>query len=253
VMRTRDGRSVFVKAAVDDDTAVWLRAEHRIYANVEGSFLPNLLAWSDDEQPMLVLEDLSQAAWPPPWTDELVERVLAMLREVALTAPPPGLDSLVSFKDDLTNWPVVADDPEPLLSLGLCSRPWLEHALPTFIAAEAACVLEGDALVHFDVRSDNVCFAGQRTLLIDWNQAVVGNAVIDIAGWLPSLHAEGGPPPEQILPEAPEAASLVSGFFAARAGLPQIERAPRVREVQLFQLRTALPWAGRALGLPPLA
>jgi hypothetical protein len=252
VMRTRDDRSVFVKAAVDDDTAAWLRAEHRIYANVEASFLPTVVAWADEESPMLVLEDLSQAMWPPPWTDELVERVLVMLREVAATAPPPGLDSLASFKDDLTNWPVVAEDPEPLLALGVCSRPWLGEALPELIAAEAACPLAGDALVHFDVRSDNVCFAGRRTLLVDWNQAVVGNPVIDIAGWLPSLHAEGGPPPEEILPGAPEAAALVSGFFAARAGLPAIERAPRVREVQLFQLRAALPWAARALGLPPL-
>jgi hypothetical protein len=43
----------------------------------------------------------------------------------------------------------------------------------------------------------------------------------------------------------------MSGFFAARAGLPPIPTAPHVREVQLAQLRTALPWAARALGLPP--
>ena len=44
----------------------------------------------------------------------------------------------------------------------------------------------------------------------------------------------------------------MSGYFAARAGLPVIPNAPRVRAVQLAQLRTALPWAQRALGLPPL-
>jgi hypothetical protein len=76
--------------------------------------------------------------------------------------------------------------------------------------------------------------------------------LIDLAFWLPSLHAEGGPPPEASLPDAPEWAAMVSGFFAARAGLPLIPSAPQVREVQLFQLRTALPWAVRALGLPPL-
>jgi hypothetical protein len=251
LVRTADGRSAFVKAAVDTDTAAWLRAEHRIYANVTGSFLPKLITWIDDEdRPVLVLDDLSEAFWPPPWTPEQVSRVLETLREVAATAPPPDLDSLTSLGSYLTNWPVVAEDPTSFLSLGLCSGPWLERALPDLIAAESAFVLAGDALLHFDVRSDNICFANERTLLVDWNSAVVGNSVIDIAAWLPSLHAEGGPAPEELLPHAPEAASLVSGFFAARAGLPPIEQAPRVREVQLAQLRTALPWAARALDLP---
>jgi hypothetical protein len=254
VVRMADGRSAFVKGAVDEDTAAWLRAEHRIYANVDASFLPELLAWIDDEEhPVLVLDDLSEAIWPPPWTGRQVSRVRETLREVAATAPPPGLDSLTSLRDYLTNWPVVAEDPTSFLSLGLCSVPWLERALPELIAAEGSFVLAGDALVHFDVRSDNICFAGKRTLLVDWNGAVVGNPVIDLAAWLPSLHAEGGPAPEELLPGAPEAAALMSGFFAARAGLTQIEHAPRVREVQLAQLRTALPWAARALDLPPPA
>jgi hypothetical protein len=53
------------------------------------------------------------------------------------------------------------------------------------------------------------------------------------------------------LPDAPEVAAWVAGFFAARAGLPVIPDAPRVRVVQRQQLETALPWAARALGLPP--
>jgi hypothetical protein len=46
---------------------------------------------------------------------------------------------------------------------------------------------------------------------------------------------------------------LVSGYFAARAGLPTIPSAPRVRDIQRAQLGKALPWAVRALRLPPLA
>jgi aminoglycoside phosphotransferase (APT) family kinase protein len=101
------------------------------------------------------------------------------------------------------------------------------------------------------VRSDNVCFVGDRAVLVDWNWAAIGNPVIDLAAWLPSLHAEGGPPPEEILFGEPEAASLIAGFFAARAGLPPPPTAPKVRHVQLEQLRTALHWAARALALPP--
>jgi len=52
--------------------------------------------------------------------------------------------------------------------------------------------------------------------------------------------------------DAPEVAALVAGFFAARAGLPWISDAPRVRLAQRQQLSTALPLAIRALELPPL-
>jgi hypothetical protein len=56
--------------------------------------------------------------------------------------------------------------------------------------------------------------------------------------------------PDTILPDAGTEAAFVSGFFAARAGLPAIPDAPRIRTLQFEQLRHALPWACRALGLP---
>jgi hypothetical protein len=47
----------------------------------------------------------------------------------------------------------------------------------------------------------------------------------------------------------PELAALCAGFFACRAGLPEIPVAPRLRAVQRAQLEIALPWAARALAL----
>jgi hypothetical protein len=251
VVDLEGGRSAFVKAAVDEMTAEWLRAEHRVYAALAAGFLPRLLGWEDGDPPVLVLEDLSGADWPPPWTGERVDAVVATLREVAETLPPPGLASLEDWREELAGWREVERDPTALLALGVCSREWLDGALPALLAAEDACVLEGEALLHLDVRSDNICFRGGRALLVDWNWAVRGNPVLDLAAWLPSLEAEGGPPPEALLSGEPGAAAFMGGFFAARAGLPPIPTAPHVRGVQLAQLRTALPWAARALGLPP--
>jgi aminoglycoside phosphotransferase (APT) family kinase protein len=138
------------------------------------------------------------------------------------------------------------------LRLGLCSEHWLAQHLPTLRAAESTAPLAGDSLVHLDVRSDNLCINDGRAMLVDWNLAVAGNPLFDLVSWLPSLHAEGGPPPDEIGAQAaPELVALIAGFFASRAGLPIIPHAPRVRAVQLVQLRVALPWAARTLGLPP--
>jgi hypothetical protein len=245
-----DGRSAFVKQATDEATAGWLRQEHLVYQGVVGDLGPRLLGWDDGVLPMLVLEDLSGCDWPPPWDQGRVDAVMRSLAELGRRRPVPGLPGAgeTAYAD---GWAEVAADPAPLLSLGLCSPGWLDRALPLLVAAAVPDLLDGDAVVHLDVRSDNVCFRRERALLVDWNLAALGNPDFDLAFWLPSLRAEGGPEPEQVADIAPGIVALVAGFFAARAGLPVIPHAPRVRAVQRTQLAVALPWAARALGLPP--
>src|SRR5439155_7681126 len=65
-VRLADSRTAFVKAAVDDLSAEWLRRERGLY-ELGADFMPRLLGWRDGEVPVLVLEDLSACAWPPPW------------------------------------------------------------------------------------------------------------------------------------------------------------------------------------------
>ena len=251
VVQLSDGSSVFVKGAVDEPTAAWLRTEHRFFSTIEAGYLPELRGWEGDGgNPVLLLEDLSPAYWPPPWRAGDVELVLDTLAKVRATAPPDWVSA--EDREGLRGWPVVAEDPRPLLSLGLCSESWLKDALPHLVAAEGEAKVDGESLVYSDVRSDNLCFSGERIVLVDWNLVARANPLLDVAAWLPSLHSEGGPLPEDILPDEPELAALISGFFACRAGLPNIETAPRVRGVQLEQLRSALPWAVRSLGLPAI-
>ena len=149
------------------------------------------------------------------------------------------------------DWTAVAADPAPFLSLGLADAPWLERALPLLIHYEAQGSTDGESLTHWDLRSDNMCLTAGRAVFVDWHFACVSNPRLDLGFWLPSLAYEGGPAPERLLPDAPEIAARVSGFFAARAGLPGIHDAPRVRVVQRQQLETALSWVARALDLPP--
>jgi hypothetical protein len=263
VVRFEDGSSCFVKAGDDVErpgayqtTAYGLRREHHVYYQLSGAaFMPRMLAWHDEPGlTILILEDLSDAFWPPPWTSDRVASVLETLSAVHAAPVEDALDAAenVAVDTDPASWEMIQASPDEFLALGLCSADWLAKAAPRLTEHEQMIGPGGDDFCHFDVRSDNICFAGDRALLIDWNWAARGDGQVDIAFWLPSLHMQGGPPPEAILPDAPALAALVSGFFACRAGRPVIPAMPRVRDFQKEQLMFALPWAVRALNLPPL-
>ena len=146
----------------------------------------------------------------------------------------------------------MAGDLEAFLALGLCDAGWIEAHLATLTDAAHSAVIEGDALLHMDVRSDNLCLREGRALLVDWNFACTGNPRFDLAAWLPSLHAEGGPAPEEVVAPAEDMAafaSVLAGYFAAHAARPDIPEAPHVRPLQRKQARTALPLGGPGAGL----
>lgn len=253
IVRFDDGSSAFAKIATDKHHSDWLRAEWHVYRHVFGPFMAEVLGWEDADHPLLLLEDLHRAHWPPPWTAKHIDTLLDTLASLHRSPIPPGLKRVESMGAELKLWAEVAKAPSEFLSLGLCSEEWLATALPDLLAAEAAVRLAGEDLLHLDVRSDNLCFDGehgQRCVLVDWNWACVGNAEVDVAFWLPSLHAEGGPPPEEILPDAPEMAALVCGYYARYAGQPAWPGGEPVRALQRRCLRSALTWAARALDLP---
>jgi hypothetical protein len=254
------GSTAFVKVATSERTARFLREEKAVYESLgPQKFLAEYQGFdtpeSAEEFPLMVLEDLGAGFSSPPWTPAKLDAVLLALEQIHRAPVPPGLPALETHRESLTCWQSVADEPESFLSLGLCDLSWLSHSLPTLLAAEKALDLAGESLLHMDVRSDNIAFRpeGGSAVLVDWNWACVGPGVADVALYLPSLASEGGPLPAALLPEGsgPWAAGL-SGYFASRAGQPPPEGAPRVRIVQLAQLRAALPWAARALGLPAI-
>jgi hypothetical protein len=252
VAKLENGTSIFIKKATDEDTTGWLRAEHRAYESLNGNFLPHVIGWDGAPDPILILEDLSGGFWPPPWSTSRVESVLQLLERLANTKSPGHLPSLAADPTVFMGWHGVAKDRSGFLELGLVSGRWLDHALPVLMKAEAAVQLAGDALVHGDVRSDNICFLANRTVLVDWNGASRGNPKFDLIAWLPSLHAEGGPAPWAITISERELITAVAGYFAYRAWRPPLKQGAAVRQLQLAQLRSALPWAAMALALPAM-
>jgi hypothetical protein len=250
IAELEDDSTAFVKAGAEEVTSEFLLTEIPVYRALQAPFMPAFLGADEADPPILVLEDLTDARWPPPWDDDAIAAVVAALDAVHSTAPPDWLPEIEDERAWLTGgWAEIERDPAPFLSLGDWSADWLRvHLAPLREAAENA-PLAGDSLVHLDVRSDNLCIADRGAVIFDWNLAHRGNPDLDLACWAPSLRLEGGPPPHEILTGSPELAAALAGFFASRAGLPPPQTAPQVRSFQLAQAQVAIPWALRELGL----
>lgn len=243
-------QTVFVKAGTEEVTSAFLRDEIGVYKSIRGSFMPDLFGFDEGDPPLLLLEDLSAHRWPPPWDGPAIEAVRESLSQVAATPVPQGLGAIEERREWLCGgWVEIERDPAPFLSLKVCSSEWLQDSLSALREAAESSPIEGDAVIHLDVRSDNICLTDRGAVLVDWNHACRANPDLDVACWLPSLRLEGGPPPDALLPGGGAFAAVLAGFFGSRAGLPAPPTAPGVRAVQLAQLRIALSWAARELGL----
>jgi hypothetical protein len=252
IVHFSDGGTAFVKAANDELTTSWLRDEIAVYRHLRAPFLPAVPALDETDPPLLVLEDLRDGHWPPPWRPGDVETVLATLAEVRATPPPPNHPSLASWRDALAGWRHVAADSAPFLSLGLCSAAWLERALPTLMAADDEAPLDGDELLHLDVRGDNLCLGlpNRPAILVDWNHSCRGNADFDPIAWAPTLVRQGGPLPDAVVPDADgRLVAFLAGFWAYRAPHPPPTPDSLLRVHQLEVLRVTLPWAAARMGL----
>ena len=250
IVEFADGSTAFVKAGAEEITSEFLRDELRFYESVTGPFMPTVIGLDAADPPLLVLEDLSDARWPPPWDDPTIHAVRETLAAVWGAPAPAWLPPVTAEREWLLGgWANIAADPGPFLSLDLCSVDWLDGALPVFRSAAESAPIDGDAMLHLDVRSDNLCLADRGAVLVDWNLVHTGNPDLDLAAWLPSLRLEGGPAPEELLPGAGELAAALAGFFLSRAGLPPPPTAPLVRQIQLAQGEVALAWACRELAI----
>jgi hypothetical protein len=240
---------VFAKRATQDWLADALRAEYRTLGLIDADFRCEVVGWEDGERPLLVLEDLREAYWPPPWRPGDVDRVLAALERM-WALPAEDLPSAEDVRTIMSGWGQIAADPSAFLRLGIASPWWVSGCVPVLRDAADAVSYRGSAFLHMDVRSDNLCFQGERVVLVDWNWAVRGPAELDLACWLPSLRLDGGPLPEHVARGLGGYAAAVASYFATVAALPPVPDSPRLRRTQLEQLKIALPWACRELGLP---
>ncbi|MEU8175203.1 hypothetical protein AB0C14_20175 [Microbispora hainanensis] len=238
------GGSVFVKAAAPAE----LDVESAVYEALgDRPFLPRLLASTREPTPMLVLEMLEQDHWVSEWTAPLIAATRNLLHEVHTLPAPSGVPVL---REVANPWEAIAADPARLLRMGVCSRRWLAEHLDTLHAAAAKAPVEGDSLIHRDVRAANLWWHDGRLVLADWASAAIGDPWLDHHLWLVALHAEGGPAPDTDQgPHATAHAALIAGQQPLLA--PAHDANPALFDQRRHRLTVALSWAARLLHIPP--
>ena len=271
-IRTAGGARYFVKAVgplPNRDSPGMHRREAQVVATMpEGVAVPRLLWSYDDEETgwvLLVFQDIEGRHPRMPWRMEELDRVVDGLARIAdaLTPSPLPISQVRSakraFARSINGWRQLAEgSPSDLDRLD----PWSRRNLGRLVELEAQApdAVDGDTLLHLDVRADNVLLAEDKVWLFDWASACVGASWVDVVGFAPSVAMQGGPLPEQVLARHPAARSAapahitaavaaVAGYFTHGALQPPPPGLPTLREFQAAQGAVARDWVAIRTGL----
>lgn len=274
-----DGRRVFLKGTSPTSNATMVRAldsEQRVYTELGAlisPFAPRYLgALRESGWHVLLLEDAGPATIPP-WSAESGRRVAHACAEFHASTLASDLPAWLDLPERWVapiTWSRVERDSGHLRKVAALAGPraaeahrWLGEALPTLqqYGDHAAEVTGPFALLHGDIRSDNLRYRDGRLYLFDWPWANAGRPEFDVVPFAQSVAVDGGPNPERVLewyeerlalrPDAVDAAlAWIAAFFAQHAWEPEVPGLPRLRAFQRRQLAVVLAWAARRFGLP---
>lgn len=180
-LRLDDGGRLFVKAvarAVNAESAAMHRGEARTLPLLPGTVPTPRLRWAHDDGEWVVLgiEDVEGRSPALPWRQDDLHRVVAALPAVPC---PPGLPRFAErMADAFRGWRRLSADPPPDLD------PWERRNLAALAELEAAWAsyADGDALLHSDLRADNLLLCPDGGVrIVDWAHACSGAPWVDLA------------------------------------------------------------------------
>jgi aminoglycoside phosphotransferase (APT) family kinase protein len=271
VLELGDGREVFVKAVSDEQnphSPDLARREVAVAAALPDDVPAPRLLWSHDDGSWVLLGFQAVHGRSPvlPWRPDDLVRVLAALDALAGSAPrePHTLRSVTeTLRDDMTGWSSLADAPREHVrgaadaggELGVWALAHLQELVD--LESGWADAAAGEALVHGDLRADNVILDAATCWLVDWPHAALGAPWLDLALMLPSVAMQGGGDPVAIFRSQRVSAGVdddrlravlaaLAGYFAhgalqpAPLGIPNLRRFQGVQAVQTLRWLRAL-------------
>lgn len=241
--------STFVKIAYGQRCREAIAAEIDVYFKLSPQpFMPRFIGSLINEKvSAIAIEDLTTCDWSPPWSTGRIDSVLHALSSLERVECSSFVRQISDFKDKLNGWEQVAIRPTALVSKRICSMEWLKKYLPRLIDLSLGALESTSSIIHFDVRSDNLCFRDSQAILLDWSWCCRGDKELQIAAWAPTLFLEGGPKPTELLPDVKlSTLALLSGYFAQFIGTPCPD-GEHVRALQEEQLKVLLPWLSKFL------
>ncbi len=268
VLELADGRDVFVKAVSPEQnphSPELARAEIRNAAALPPQVPAPPLLWSHDDGEWVLLGFEAVHGRSPvlPWRPGDLDEVLETIGRLADAEPLPGHDLPRTddrLADDFQGWRRLAAGPgsalDDLACEGGATGRWAVDSLERLVLLEqdALPACAGDALVHGDLRADNVMIDDHgRVWLIDWPHASVGAPWLDLAFMLPSVALQGGGDPAVVFRGHPLSVGVsddelraclaaLAGYFAWGSVQPPPPGIPNLRGFQRAQAYAALSW-----------
>lgn len=263
-----DGGRAFVKAvspAANPEAPSLHRREGQIVAAFPASApVPHLL-WMLDDDPegwvVLVFEDVEGRQPVVPWRADELDTVLEAMAALATELSPSPLrpplvgDAAEAFGGADLSWASLMAVPSPTLDA------WSARHLAELVTLEAAApeAARGDALVHFDLRADNLLLTDDGVRVVDWPHAHVAQPWVDLVWFAPSVAMQGGPPPQELVArywparEADPAAldaviAGVAAYFTATSLQAPSPGLPTLRAFQAAQAEVARDWLAERTG-----
>ncbi|WP_395695660.1 phosphotransferase [Nocardioides sp.] len=253
-----DGRRAFVKAVgaeVNPDTPAIHRREIAVTTSLpDAGFAPRLLgAYDDGQWVALAFEDVDGRSPQMPWRTEDLTRCLIALGEMAVLLSPsplPDLPRLVdAVADDFTRWDALAADVPTDLD------PWAVDRLPELadLGRNSLEAMDGVALVHGDIRADNLLLTDEGVVVVDWPWASLGAPWVDSLTLVLNAAVFGEHDPEAQLNSSPGLVAAdpdamtatvagLAGYFSWQGRQPARPEMPTIRRFQLAQADACLRW-----------
>ncbi|MET1004192.1 MAG: phosphotransferase [Propionibacteriaceae bacterium] len=255
-LRLLDGRSVFVKAT--NSTRPWLAEAYRAEAELVvllpvGLSVPRLqhvvqLTVAEVDWWVLLFDAVDGRPPRRPWVASEVDQVLRATKELstALTPAPAGL-AWDEFTSDLA--PYVDLHYDHIVQAGLL----VDIRDDARRLAEGAATLDGDTLVHHDLRDDNILLdAGGRVWFCDWNFPTTGPIWADTLSLLLSMSGDGhdgdrlladsGLVRDSDRDQVDGLLALLLGYFSFAGAQPAPADSPYLRPPQRWYAQVSEDW-----------